>query len=272
MRPMNVAGDPGVRQSPPLSTLSRAMSTLLDVLLTEQLVDAFRAAGRKNPDLNATLVPDPSGDADIVGDGGTAVRIDAVSGASLLVTSRGIAREVGARRDDVVSFRDLVGYDWISRDLSQKVVLQAEHYDRLYLLLRGAREVVLDRLGPSVYPLMAYLGKVLELRSQKLLLRRLDPDVVEVVSVCLQAAVHGPFFSDAELVELFEQDRPSLRVVASMWSRMNLASPDLARTVAGVMEMLLLRREGHPEAWGEWVGMSAERVRGALETFRAAVG
>lgn len=247
------------------------MSTLLDVLLTEQLVAAFRAAGRKQR-LNAALVPDPSRDADILGDGGTAVRIETTAGESLLVTPRRIVREVGARRDDVASFDDLVGYDWITRDLARKVELQADHPDRLYLVLRGAREVVLDGLGPSVYPLMAYLGKVLELRSQKLLLRRLDADVVEVVSACLQAAVQGPFFSDAELVELFEQDRPSLMVVASMWSRMNLASPDLVRTVVGVMEMLLRRREDHPEAWDEWVKVSPERVKGALESFRAVAG
>lgn len=64
------------------------MSTLLDVLLTEQLLEVFRAAGRKNPRINAELVRDPSGDADIVGDGGTAVRITIRDHGSLLVTSR----------------------------------------------------------------------------------------------------------------------------------------------------------------------------------------
>lgn len=248
------------------------MSTLLDVLLTEQLREVFRAAGRKNPRINAELVRDPSGDADIVGDGGTAVRIATGREASLLVTSRGVAREAGGERAVLAGWEELVGYDWISRDLSEKVRLEEEHYDRLYLLLRGSREVVLEGLGPSVYPLMAYLGKVLELRSQKLLLRRLDAEVVGVITRCLEAAVRGPFFADDELADLFEQDRASLRVVAAMWSRMNLAAPELGRTVAGVMEMLLQRRQGPPGAWEEWVGVPPERVREALEAFRGAVG
>lgn len=247
------------------------MSTLLDVLLTEQLVEVFRAARRKNPELNAVLVRDPSGDADIVGDGGTAVRIETRDGGKLVATARTLTRETGAARSEVASWEELVGYDWISRDLSEKVRLQEEHFDRLYLLLRGSREVVVEGLGKAVYPLMAYLGKVLELRSQKLLLRQLDPEVVTLVSRCLRAAVEGPFFSDEELVELFEQDRASLVVVAAMWSRMNLASPELGRTVAGVLEMLLQRRERHPEGWARWVGEPPEVVQGALEAFRGMV-
>lgn len=248
------------------------MSTLLDVLLTEQLVETFRAAGRKAPELNAELIQDPSGDTDVAGSGGAAIRIMTRGGESLLVTPRRITREVGEHRTELVVLGELVGYDWISRDLAAKVRLEAEHYDRLYLLLKGSREVVLDRLGKAVYPLMAYLGKVLELRSQKVLLRQLDAEVVALITRCLEAAVHGPFFTDEELVTLFEQDRASLEVVAGMWSRMNLAAPELGRTVAGVMEMLLQRRERHPEAWERWVRAPAEQLVGALRVFRSVVG
>lgn len=248
------------------------MSTLLDVLLTEQLVAAFRAAGRKHTALNAELVRDPSRDADIVGDGGTAVRIRTRSGGSLLVNARRLSREVGEHRTELAAWEELVGYDWISRDLSEKVRLQSDHHDRLYLVLKGSREVVLEGLGPAVYPMMTYLGKVLELRSQKLLLRQLDPDVVALVTRCLEAAVRGPFFGDEELSELFEQDRASLQVVAAMWNRMNLASPELGRTVGGVMEMLLRRRGEHQDAWDELVGEPPERVEGALAVFKRVVG
>jgi hypothetical protein len=247
------------------------MSTLLDVLLTEQLVAIFHAAMEKRQGLNVQLVPDPGRDADLVGDGGTAARIETTSGESLLVTPRRIARDVGGHLSDVALFDHLVGYDWISRELSEKVRLKDEHYDRLYLHLQGAREVVLDRLGPAVHPLMAYLGKVLELRSQKVLLRSMDDDVVELVTLCLRAAVVGPFFSDEDLVDLIEQDRPSLQVVAAMWKRMNLAAPELQRTVEGVMEMLLQRREEHADAWDRLVGVPPEKVRGALDVFRRVV-
>lgn len=247
------------------------MSTLLDILLTEQLVATFREARASRPELNAELVRDPTGGADIVGDGGAAVRIETLAGQALLVNARGIAREVGSSRQELAAFKDLVGYDWISRDLSEKVRLEAQYHDRLFLLLRGSREVVLEKLGPAVHPLMRYLGKVLALRSQKLLLRKMDAQVVELVSRCLTAAVRGPFFTDQELEDLFEQDRASLQVVAAMWSRMNLASPELGRTVAGVMEMLLQRREQHATAWAEWVEASPAEVQGALEVFRAAV-
>ncbi|MGD8320095.1 MAG: hypothetical protein PVJ02_06560 [Gemmatimonadota bacterium] len=246
-------------------------STLLDVLLTEQLVGIFRSAAAKRPELNARLVKDPGGDADLVGDGGTAVRITTTVGESLLVSPRRITREVGSQRTEVALLKDLVGYDWISRDLSEKVRLKEQHQDRLYLLLRDSRTVVLDHLGPAVHPLMAYLGKALELRSQKVILRRLDDDVAELITRCLSAAVTGPFFSDDELLELFEQDRASLGVVAAMWRRMNLAAPELRRTVTGVLEMLLRRRADHLAAWDGLVQASPDRVSGALKVFEAAV-
>ncbi len=246
-------------------------SMLLDVLLTEQLVVIFRAAMEKRPGLNVALVPDPGRDVDLVGDGGTAARITTTSGESLLVTPRRIAREVGHSLYDVALFEDLVGYDWISRDLSEKVRLMDEHYDRLYLDLREAREVVLDRLGAAVHPLMAYLGKVLQLRSQKVLLRAMDDNVTELVTICLRAAVVGPFFSDDELFDLVEQDRASLQILAAMWQKMNLAAPALQRAVEGIMEMLLRRREEHLDAWERLIGAPPERVRGALEVFRRVV-
>lgn len=246
-------------------------STLLDVLLTEQLVAIFDAAIQKRPGLDVSLVPDPGRDADLVGDGGTAARITTTTGQSLLVTPRRIAREVGDTLSDVAVFEELVGYDWITRDLSDKVRLKDQHYDRLYLDLRGAREVVLDHLGAAVHPLMAFLGKVLQIRSEKLYLRAMDDDVVELVSLCLRAAVVGPFFADDELVPLIEQDRASLQVTAAMWRRMNLASPALQRTIEGVMEMLLRRREEHAHAWERLIDVPPERVEGALEVFKKVV-
>jgi hypothetical protein len=247
------------------------MSTLLDVLLTEQLVEIFREAAGKRADLNACFVPDPAREVDLLGDGGTAVRISRVGGGSIVVSPRRIVREVGAVVSDLALFSDMVGYDWISPELSEKVRLKDEHYDRLYLDLQGAHQVVLDGLGPSVYPLMTFLGKVLELRSQKVLLRGLDDSVATVVDRCLRAAVEGPFFDDDELDELLAQNRASLTILAGMWSRMNLAAPDLHRTVIGVMEMLLERRPRFPEQWDKWVSMSPDRVKGALHVFRRVV-
>ncbi len=245
---------------------------LLDVLLSEQLVDIFMDAAGRRSGLNATLLPEsPEGVEDMLGERGAAVRILTRSGASLLVTPRRVAREVGDRISDLVPFSELVGYDWIDPDLSEKVRLKDQHYDRLYIYLTDARTVVLDGLGDSVYPLMTYLGKALALRSQKLLLRRLDDHVAEVVDRCLRAAAEGPFFKDEELDTLFEQDRGSLRVLAAMWRRMNLAAPDLRRTVVGVVEMLLERQAGMGSAWDEWVGLDPTRVRGAVEVFRRVV-
>ena len=71
----------------------------------------------------------------------------------------------------------------------------------------GMASVVLEGLGPAVYPLMAYLGKVLELRSQKVLLARLSPAVTDCVGRCLSGAAEGPFFGADELVHLFEQGK-----------------------------------------------------------------
>jgi len=247
------------------------MTLLLDILLLEQLEDSFRQAGRKGP-INAEFATDPTGEGDPGGRGGLAVRIDPREGASLLVTARGIHREVDGSWAPWVSFTELVGYDWISRDLSAKEGLREEYSDRIFLLLRGAREVVLTGLGAAVYPLMVYLGKVLELRSRKLVLERLDPGTVEAIARTLNAAAEGPFFTDDELGPLLDQDRPSLQVVAAMWNRMNLFSPELGRTITGVLEMLLQRRELHPEAWGRRVGLPAGALADALADFRELTG
>jgi len=245
---------------------------LLDVLLSEQLVEIFLAAARRRKGLNATLLPEsPEGIADMLGERGAAVRIETRAGASLLVTPRRIAREVGDAITDLVPFGELEGYDWIDPDLAEKVRLKDEHGDRLFVYLSGTRTVVLEGLGEAVYPLMTYLGKALELRSQKLLLRRLDAGIVEVVDRCLRAAAEGPFFADDELDTLFEQDRASLQVLAAMWQRMNLAAPDLRRTVVGVVEMLLERQPAHTDAWDTWIGFDPTRVRGAVEVFRRVV-
>ena len=131
--------------------------------------------------------------------------------------------------------------------------------------------MVLEGLGPSVYPLMTYLGKVLELRSQKVLLRRLDDDDVEVISRCLRAAAEGPFFEDDELDTLFAQNRAGMQILSAMWSRMNLAAPDLHRAVVSILEMLLERQLRFPDAWDARLGAQPDRVRGALEVFKGVV-
>lgn len=241
---------------------------LIDVLLHEQLREIFGEARRSGRGLNAHLLArPPEGVEELFGGRGAVVRLEPTEGPSLLVTPRGISREEAAGVREVAAFTDLVGYDWISEDLSEKVEQKDDHFDRLFLHLQGERTEILDHLGDAVYPLMTYLGKVLELRSQKVIRRRMDPEVDEVVSTCLRAAVEGPFFSDADLEHLFEQSRASLTILAGMWTRMNLASPDLRRTVESVLEMLAARRRDHPDAWERLVGMDPARVARAKEAF-----
>lgn len=245
---------------------------LLDVLLHEQLRDIFGTARLQGRGLNAVLLDDhPPGVQELFGGRGAVVRIEATRGGSFLVTPRGVFREVAGRATELAPFEELVGYDWITPELSEKVEKKDEHYDRLFLHLRGERTVTLSDLGDAVYPLMTFLGKVLELRSQKVIRRKMDEEVGALVTRCLEAAVEGPFFTDEELEKLFEQERASLSVLAGMWRRMNLASPDLRRTVVGVMEMLLERRDRFADAWDEWIGADPARVEVAAEVFRRVV-
>lgn len=246
--------------------------TLVDVLMTEHLLEVFQEAVRERPGVKVALLPASASPAEVpLGAQGSVARIETTDGGVLDVTAGGVFRVVGERAVALASFDAMVGYDWISADLDRKVALKDEHYDRLILHLAGARDVTLDHLGEAVYPLMTYLGRALATRSQKVLLRGLDDDVVTLLGRCLQAAVEGPFFADDELDQLFSQDRASLAVVASMWTRMNLASPDLRRTVTSVVEMLLERRSRHPEAWADLVDAPPDRVRGALEVFKGVV-
>lgn len=246
--------------------------TLLDVLLTEHLVEIFQAAAGRRADLNAVLLPASAVAGDVpLGDRGAVARIDAGSDEVIGVSARELTRDVAGVVDQLVDFQDMVGYDWISPQMDKKVALKDRHYDRLFIYLKGERTVTLTSLGPAVYPLMAFLGKVLEVRSQKVLLRGLEGPVVDLLGNCLRAAVEGPFFADEELDQLFAQDRASLAVLASMWTRMNLAAPDLRRTVEAVALMLVERRGAHPEAWADFVAADPDQVRRAVAEFARVV-
>jgi hypothetical protein len=242
---------------------------MVDWLLTEQLVEIFREGRAKRPELNAELVArSPHGEEDVLAGAGTAVRITTTDGGVLLVTPKRLARVVGESAYDLVVFPDLIGYDWISPEMSEKVALKDAHFDRLYLYPRDAPPIVLDHLGPAVYPLMSFLGRVLEFQSQKVMLRKLDDDVVETLGRCLTAAARGPFFSDEELKERFGRSRNSMGVVAGMWPRMNLAAPDLRELLVGLADAFRGRREEDPAAWDEWIGVAEENLDAAVEVFR----
>ncbi len=243
--------------------------TMVDWLLTEQLVEIFGEAGAKRVGLNAELVArSPLGEKDVLAGAGTAVRIDATDGAVLVVTPRRIRRALEERGQDLVRFEDLVGYDWITPEMSEKVGLKDEHWDRLYLYPRESAPITLDHLGEAVYPLMTFLGRVLELRSEKVLRRKLDDDVVELLGRCLAAAAGGPFFTDEELDRLFGRNRETLSIVSAMWPKVNLAAPEVLDLLQRVVDGLVEREPGHAGAWEEWIGAPVERVRGALEVFR----
>ena len=243
--------------------------TMVDWLLTEQLLGIFQEAGAKRPDLNAALVPrSPLGEEDVLAGAGAVARIEARDGAVLVVTPRRIQRVLGDRGLDLVRFEDLVGYDWISPEMSEKVEQKEAHWDRLYLYPRDAPPITLDHLGEAVYPLMTFLGRVLEFRSEKVLLRKLDDDVVERLGRCLTAAARGPFFDDSELGDLFRRSRESMSVVAGMWPRLNLAAPDVLDLLEQVVAALLDRGDPGSEVWAEWIGAKPVQLEAALEVFR----
>lgn len=242
---------------------------MVDWLLTEQLVEIFREGLEKRPGLNAELVArDPHGEEDILAGAGTAVRIEARDGSAYLVTPKRMARVVDTAAYDLVAFTDLIGYDWISPEMAEKVALKDEHYDRLYLYPRSEPPIVLDRLGDAVYPLMSFLGRVLEYQSQKVLLRKLDDDVVATLGRCLLAVARTDLFTDAEVVERFGRSRESLQVVAGMWPRMNLAAPELRELLLAITDALVERSDDRAEVWTEWVRVSEENLRAAVEVFR----
>ncbi|MDG2282676.1 MAG: hypothetical protein P8L45_06120 [Longimicrobiales bacterium] len=246
--------------------------TMVDWLLTEQLVEIFQEALAKRRGLNAELiVRDPFGEEDVLAGAGTAVRIAARDGSAYVVTPRRVARVVSEDAHDLVAFPELIGYDWISPEMSKKVSLKDDYFDRLYLYPRDAPPIVLDRLGDSVYPLMTFLGRVLEFQSQKVLLRKLDDDVVELLGRTLLAVSRGPFFEDTELVSILGSGRESLRVIAGMWPRMNLAAPDLRELLSRLVEVLMQgASEGRwpDQVWDEWIQDSPTRLETAVEIFR----
>ncbi|MGE0157802.1 MAG: hypothetical protein AB7T31_00245 [Gemmatimonadales bacterium] len=243
--------------------------TVVDWLITEQLVQIFRDAKVKQPDLNVELeARSPHGEEDVLAGAGTAVRIDATDGGVYLLTPKRLIRLVGDDAYPMLTYADMVGYDWITPEMSKKVELKRDHFDRLYLYPRSAPPIVLDHLGHAVYPMLAFFARVLEFQSQKVLRRKLDEDVVEVLGKSLDAAARGPFFSDAELMALFGRSRESMQVVAGMWPRMNLAAPDLRELLASVVHELVERVDAGAPTWREWVDASPDQLHAAVEVFR----
>jgi hypothetical protein len=247
--------------------------SMVDWLLTEQLVEIFREAKAKSPELNAELIGrSPHAEEDILAGAGTAARVDATNGATFLITPKRIARLVGEQASDLVLFPELIGYDWISPEMSEKVALKDEFYDRLYLYPRGKPPIRMDALGPAVYPVMSFLARVLEYQSQKVILRKLDDDVVETLGRVLTAVVKGPFFTDADLMKLFRRDRRSLEVLSVMWPRMNLAAPELSDLLQRAVRELVERRPGDEAAWIDWVGEEPARLETAVDLFGRVAG
>jgi len=244
--------------------------SMVDWLLTEQLVETFREARAKKPELNAELVGrSEHGEPGRLAGAGTAARIDTTVGGALLVTPKRIARLVGDMASDVVVYESLVGYDWISPEMAEKVALKDDHYDRLYLYPRSSAPIVLDHLGPAVYPLMTFLGRVLEYRSEKVLRRKLDDDVIETLGKTLAAAAGGPFFTDEDLKRLFRRDRESMQILSVMWpGKVNLAAPELVDLLERVVREVLARAEADPTLLTESVGANAVRVQTSLEVYR----
>jgi hypothetical protein len=243
--------------------------SMLDWLLTEQLVQSFRDAQAKRPDLNAELeARSPHGEEDVLAGAGTAVRVDATDGSVYILTPRRLLRMVGDQAETVVLYSDVVGYDWISPEMSKKVALKEDHFDRLYLHPRSGPPVLLDNLGQAVYPMLKFFARVLEYQSQKVLRRKLDQDLQDMLGRCLVAAADGPFFTDSELGALFGRSRESMQVVAGMWPRMNLAAPELRELLARIVRELTRRRQPGSDSWDEWIGASPEKLEAAVEVFR----
>jgi len=243
--------------------------SMVDWLLTEQLLAIFQEALAKREGLNATLeARSPLGEHDVLAGAGAAVRIEATDGAVLVVTPRRIQRVMDELGLELLRFEDLVGYDWISPEMSEKVEQKEAHWDRLYLYPRSTPPITLAHLGEAVYPLMTFLGRVLEFQSEKVLLRKLDDDVVELLGKCLVAAARSSFFTDEELTDLFRRSRQSLSVVAGMWPKLNLAAPDVLDLLERVVGALIARAEDQPGVWEEWVGEPRVKVEAALEVFR----
>jgi hypothetical protein len=243
--------------------------SMLDWLLTEQLVESFRDALSKRPDLNAELeARSPHGEEDVLAGAGTAVRIDATDGSVYLLTPRRVLRMVGDQAQTVAVYSDLVGYDWISPDMSKKVALKDEHFDRLYLHPRSGPPILLDNMGQAIYPMLKFFARVLEYQSQKVLRRKLDEDLQDVLGRCLIAAADGPFFTDSQLESLFGRSRESMRVVAGMWPRMNLAAPELPELLSRIVRALTERADPASDSWSEWIGSPPQKLEAAVEVFR----
>ncbi len=196
------------------------------------------------------------------------MRIDATDGGVYLLTPRRLLRIVGDDAHGMVTYSDLVGYDWISPEMSEKVALKDEHFDRIYLYTRAEPPITLHHLGDAVYPLLTFFARVLEYQSQKVLLRKLDEDVVATLGRCLSAAASGPFFSDGDLANFFGRSRESMQVVAGMWPRMNLAAPELRELLGRAAAELIARVDPDAQAWREWLGASPQRLEAAVEVFR----
>jgi hypothetical protein len=94
----------------------------------------------------------------------------------------------------------------------------------------------------------------------------LAPADDDVIQRCLQAAVDGPFFDDAELSTLFGLDRAAVAAVLDAWPAV---TDDRDRAVGNALDNLLGYPHGHhgPD-FEQLVGVSEAEVRAAFDRWR----
>ena len=95
-----------------------------------------------------------------------------------------------------------------------------------------------------------------------------------MINLCLPSAgtaratsLRGLFWSGAELLKLVGLSGESMRVVAGMCHRMNLASPGIREMLSTLIPELLERGATDPPAWSEWVDVSKESLDVSREVF-----
>lgn len=99
-------------------------------------------------------------------------------------------------------------------------------------------------------------------------LHALSPDEREIVRQCLNAAVVGPFFSEAEFSTIFGVDRAEIAHVLSSWPQLPPDEEVLELSINNAFANLLGYPHGEAESWSQLIQAGPDEVERIFYKWR----
>lgn len=93
----------------------------------------------------------------------------------------------------------------------------------------------------------------------------------QIISACLKAAAHGPFFPDWEFETLFGLSRDEVAEIAAAWPLVDLRRQEVGRAINNALCQLTGYPHGEEKAWGRYIPVPPSAVEDLHARWRREV-